>query len=126
VARIHTASNSILVWATVNKLLLKRHLNNFVDEGYAFVPAWSPTTYGEGKWLEINLYLAEWEAKGYLKVLKTPETCSPDELCIEMFNFIDAPKPLHSNWLSKTRLPPKWPHLHMPGTKANHTRSTSD
>jgi hypothetical protein len=101
-------------------------LNNFVDEGYALIPAWALAAYGELEWELVNTKLTQWEAGGFIKVLKNPEHCTPDELCIEMLNFIDAEKPLPANWLSKTRLPPKWPHSHAPGTNANRNRSFGD
>lgn len=109
---------------------LRIQLNTFVDEGYAYIPAWALIIYGEvdrpGQWSFVHNTLVEWEAKGFLKVLKNPEHCTADELCLEMLNFIDAEKPLPSNWLSKNRLPPKWPHPYRPGTAINRGRSIDD
>jgi hypothetical protein len=114
----------------MNKLYLQKNLNDFVGEGYAYVPAWAPIIYGEvdvaGHWALVHAALTEWEAKGFLKVLKDPEHCTADELCIEMFNFIGAEKPLPANWLSKTRMPPKWPHPYAPGTVIDRGRTVGD
>ena len=106
---------------------LRKNLNDFVGEGYAFIPAWAPIIYGDvdlpGQWDFVHTTLADWETKGFLKVLKNPAHCTADELCIEMFNFIDATEPLPANWLSKDRLPPKWPHPYKPGTVIDRGRS---
>jgi hypothetical protein len=110
---------------------LRNNLNDFVGSGYAYVPAWAPIIYGEvdrpGQWAFVHATLSKWEAKGFLKVLKNPEHCTADELCIEMLNFIDAEKPLPPDWTpSKTRIPPKWPHPYKPGTIINRGHSIGD
>ena len=113
-----------------NYMKLRMQLNSFVDEGYAYIPAWAPAIYGEvdrpGQWSFVHTTLAEWEDKGFLKVLKNPEQCAADDICIEMFNFIDSNKHLPINYLSKIRFPPKWPHSYRPGTMNNRGQSVDD
>ena len=93
----------------MNKKFLSSHLNNFVGSGYAYVWGWALRSYGNSEWDAIREALSEWESKGFLKVLKDPEQCADNEICLEMFNFIDAEEPLPNNWLSKDRMAPRWP-----------------
>lgn len=93
----------------MNKKFLRSHLNNFVDSGYAYVYRWALATYGNQDWSEIRSALNDWESAGFLTIIRDPENCDDNEICLEMHNFIDATEPLPKNWLSKSRLPPKWP-----------------
>ena len=41
-----------------------------------------------------------WEKAGYLRILKPPEQCHPDENCVEMIQFVEQKSPIRGflNW----------------------------
>lgn len=79
--------------------LLKSSLNRMIDDGPGCPLAISEQTLrtccGAGQswgatWSETKRLLAEWEAKGYLRVLCDPETASPKDACVELLYYIDG------------------------------------
>ena len=92
----------------INKKILIRHVNNFVGEGYGYVPRWAYRVYGKGEWEVIREWLADWEKRGFLEVIKDPEHADDDDYCTKMFNFVEGTEPLPSNWISYDRKPPVW------------------
>ena len=92
----------------MNKELLMRSVNDFVGSGYGYVPRWAYRVYGESEWALLREYLADWEKRGFLEVIKDPENAEDDEYCTKMFNFVEATEPLPGNWISYDRPPPKW------------------
>lgn len=46
---------------------------------------------------EVINALKDWEKRGILKILKNPNTCDNDEICIEMLKYIDKESPI-PNW----------------------------
>ena len=94
--------------ASLDESFLKRSINDFVGEGYGYVPRWPLRIYGNEAWNEIRKLINKWQENGFLEILKDPENCSDDDFCLKMFNFIDATEPLPDHWLSYDRQPPQY------------------
>jgi len=92
----------------MNKQFLTRNINDFVGSGYGFIPRWAFRVYGESEWTTIRELLADWEERGFLQILKDPETADDNDYCTKMFNFVEATEPLPSYWISYDRPPPVW------------------
>ncbi|MEM1158052.1 MAG: hypothetical protein AAGH72_07335 [Verrucomicrobiota bacterium] len=93
---------------SLDKFFLRRSINDFVGEGYGYIPRWALRVYGKEDWDEIRNLLKEWQESGFLEVLKDPEHCGDDAYCLKMFNFIDAEEPLPDHWISYDRQPPQY------------------
>ena len=91
-----------------SKSYLMRRVNDFVGSGYGYVPRWAYRVYGRSEWEQIRDLLKDWESRGFLEILKDPETASDDDYCTKMFNFVEGTEPLPSNWISYDRKPPVW------------------
>ena len=86
----------------MRKGLLKASLNRIIDDAGDDIG--SPLriseetlrTYcgagtGWGKsWNEVKRLLAQWEAKGFLRVLCDPESASPKDICLELLYYIEG------------------------------------
>ena len=57
-------------------------------------------TYGRDDWPVIKRALEEWQGKGYLKILKNPESANDDEVCVKFLTFFEhqSPIPGFLNW----------------------------
>ncbi len=79
----------------MSKGLLKASLNRMIDDGPGCpLPVSEETlrTYcGAGQsWSETKRLLGEWQAKGFLRLLRDPETASPKDICLELLYYIDG------------------------------------
>lgn len=57
-----------------SKSYLMRGVNDFVGSGYGYVPSWAYRVYGKSDWEMIRALLADWESRGFLEILKDPES----------------------------------------------------
>jgi hypothetical protein len=93
----------------MNLLLLRKTINDFVGEGYGYIPAWVFKKYTDEEWISIKEALQSWQLQGFLTIERDPRICGDNEVCLKMHNFIDANEPIPSNWISYERKPPQWP-----------------
>ena len=86
----------------MSKGLLKASLNRIIDDGGDNIGSplriseetlrtycGAGASWGES-WDEVKRLLAQWEAKGFLRVLCDPESASPKAICIELLYYIDG------------------------------------
>ena len=81
----------------MNPTILKNGLNGCLDNMFREIPRKTIRVYGEDNWPQVNALLKEWEDKGYLKILRNPETALDDEVCVEMLAYIEQKSPW-PNW----------------------------
>jgi hypothetical protein len=93
----------------MNSVYLQNHLNNFVGEGYGFIPRWALRIYGNEEWIEIRKAISEWEDAGWVEILKDPKSCDDNDLCLKMLNFVGATEPMPKNWINYDKKPPEGP-----------------
>ena len=77
--------------------LLKAAINRQLDDGAKSITRALLVAAGGGDWTKIKTALAEWEGKGYLRILKDPEFAKDEDVCIEMLKYIDRVGPA-PNW----------------------------
>jgi hypothetical protein len=87
----------------MSKLSLKNGINAFLDNLSG--PEISRNlikVYGDDNWPEINAALAEWEQRGFLKILVPPETAGEDVKCVRMLKYIEIESPWGDKWPPKS------------------------
>jgi hypothetical protein len=55
--------------------------------------------YAKGDMATLKESIVEWESRGILKIIKMPEECGPDDICVKLHRFIDQKGPI-KNWLN--------------------------
>lgn len=83
-----------------NQWGLKAGINRILEGGVQKIKAVHITTYSHGDIEVIDNSLKEWQERGYLRILKPYQDCSPEEHCVEMIKFIDQKSPIkgYLNW----------------------------
>lgn len=82
----------------MGKTALKNGINALLDNMTSKISRQAIRVYGDDNWLEINTQLAEWEQKGYLKILISPESAEDNDICVQMLKYIDIPSPWGNKW----------------------------
>jgi hypothetical protein len=57
---------------------------------------------GEPDWKLINEFIAEWELRGLLRIVKPIDEASASDVVVEMLNYIDQEKSPWPNWPVKS------------------------
>lgn len=72
----------------------------YPQEGLSKVPAKSIDLRSQtnGQWEPITLILRDWERQGIVNIIKNPEDCEPNEICIK-FNKFFSGKRFPLNWI---------------------------
>ena len=82
----------------MGKIALKNGINALLDNMTKNISRQAIRVYGDGNWPEINAQLAEWERKGYLKILIPPEAAEDKDVCVQMLKYIDIKSPWGDKW----------------------------
>lgn len=82
----------------MGKMALKSGFNSILDDtAERQITRLTIRAYGGDDWRIINAALAEWQSKGFVKILQQPEFAQDVDVCIEILNYIDqlSPWPNH-------------------------------
>lgn len=82
-----------------NKRVLRAGINFILEEKIVEIPLHALLTYAKGDMETMQEALLDWQAKGWLKIIKPPDKCSHDDICIHVFQFIDQKSPI-PGWLN--------------------------
>jgi len=79
------------------RIALKNGINAILDDYCKRISRQTIRVYGDANWPSIRAMLGEWESKGYLRILRDPETANDADICVEMLNYIEQKSPW-PNW----------------------------
>jgi hypothetical protein len=83
----------------MGKVALKSGLNSILDDtAEREITRLTIRAYGGDDWNVINAALADWQSKGFVKILKLPEFAKDGEECVELLNYIEHASPWPKQW----------------------------
>jgi len=79
---------------TMIRAPLKSGINRTMDDNRCLeITRATIEGYGESQWTEIMAALHEWQAAGYLAIVKDPRDAAMDEICVLMKKHIETTSP---------------------------------
>jgi len=78
-----------------NRLELKAGIHRYIEDVSRQIPLKFLKSFSNHDLETMFGSVREWESKGFLRIIRDPETSDDNDICIELRHYIEQDSPLH-------------------------------